>query len=401
MKKQIDIIGAGFSGMTLAYLLAKEGHEVQVFEKNSGPGGLIGTSRSELGLAEQAANSILVTERALSLFEEIGFEHVQPLKSSKNRYLFRGTPRRWPLNFFETLGFIFRIPRLIFLKKWRQPRPFETLSVWGTRCLGTAANDYILAPALQGIYAGDHKKMSASLILGPLFSKNKKPSKGLVSGKTGMQDLIESLHKACLAKNVQFHFNHEYTYVAQSHPVVVSTSAAAAAEILVNAEPVTAKILKQIPMNSLVTATVFFKNALHNYQGFGTLIPRKYLMKTLGILQNPFIFPGRNKVYNETFILGGGTQADLSSKTDSELMADILSDRQKVFNSTTSEVIDKKIFRWKNSLPHYTVELEKLLLDLKTTPKNSQFFLHGNYLAGIGLSKIIDHSDLLMKELCE
>ena len=39
MKKNISIIGSGFSSLSAACYLAQSGHEVQVFEKNSTPGG--------------------------------------------------------------------------------------------------------------------------------------------------------------------------------------------------------------------------------------------------------------------------------------------------------------------------------------------------------------------------
>jgi phytoene dehydrogenase-like protein len=35
----IIIVGAGFGGLSAAALLAKDGHEVTVLEKNEGPGG--------------------------------------------------------------------------------------------------------------------------------------------------------------------------------------------------------------------------------------------------------------------------------------------------------------------------------------------------------------------------
>ena len=39
MKKTISVIGSGFSSLSAACYLAKSGHEVHVYEKNSTPGG--------------------------------------------------------------------------------------------------------------------------------------------------------------------------------------------------------------------------------------------------------------------------------------------------------------------------------------------------------------------------
>ena len=37
---KIAIIGAGFTGLSAAYYLQKEGHEVSLFERDTKPGGL-------------------------------------------------------------------------------------------------------------------------------------------------------------------------------------------------------------------------------------------------------------------------------------------------------------------------------------------------------------------------
>lgn len=39
MSKKVAIIGSGFSGLSAASYLSKDGYEVHVFEKNSGVGG--------------------------------------------------------------------------------------------------------------------------------------------------------------------------------------------------------------------------------------------------------------------------------------------------------------------------------------------------------------------------
>lgn len=51
MNKKIAIIGSGFSGLSSAAYLAKEGNEVHVFEKNSKVGGRARQFRTEEGYA--------------------------------------------------------------------------------------------------------------------------------------------------------------------------------------------------------------------------------------------------------------------------------------------------------------------------------------------------------------
>lgn len=399
MKKRIDIIGAGFSGMTLAYLLAKAGHEVHVYEKSNRVGGLIGTHKDEFGLSEQAANSILASEKTLNFFDEIGFKYISPLKDSKKRFLFRGKPSQWPLNFYESIIFILHLPRLIFSPQWRKPRSLETLNEWGIRVLGSAANLYILAPAMQGIYAGDHNKLSASLILGKLFSKNKVKSKGLYSGQNGLQELIDSLFNACKAKYVQFHLNSEYHLESTpEYPTIIATAANHAGSIVEKIDTKLAKILKSVEMNSVVTATLFFDQWDHPFKGFGLLIPRQFKTTTLGILNNSFIFENRNKNYNETFIMGGATSNELSNLTDQELLKLIAKDRQYLYQSK-AKLLSYQIFKWPKALPHYTTELENSLIALKDHQMPKNIYLHGNYIDGIGLSKIFERSLFMSNEI--
>ena len=43
MKKKVAVIGAGPAGMTAAYQLSKEGHQVTVFESENAVGGMAKT----------------------------------------------------------------------------------------------------------------------------------------------------------------------------------------------------------------------------------------------------------------------------------------------------------------------------------------------------------------------
>ena len=92
----IHIIGAGFTGLTLAYELQKAGLKVQLYEKNQ-VGGLLQTTHSSTHLRESAANGLLWTPRLEQLASELGVDFIASQKASKKRFIFReGRPRRWP-----------------------------------------------------------------------------------------------------------------------------------------------------------------------------------------------------------------------------------------------------------------------------------------------------------------
>lgn len=401
MSRHVHVIGAGFSGLTVSLYLAKKGCKVDLYESSSRVGGLLGTERFELGLAESAANALIRTYRAEELFKELDLISVVPLEDSQKRFIFRDRPCRWPLNISESFGFALRIlPRLIF-KRSLHPRPQETLQTWGERNLGSPATQYLLGPAMQGIYASDGSVLSSELILGPLFKKKKKTGafRGLLTGPQGLQDVLDALEKRVKELGVRIHLNTAVDVSTLQGPVVIATSGMAAGNLLESKAPEVSRILKKIQPTSLLSVKMFYKKNQETYRGFGCLIPRKYGMKTLGVLLNSYIFPGRAKTYNETWILGGPEGRKLIDSPDAEILKTIAEERFKILGHSEA-LLDYRIHRWKNALPLYDLELEKALEELKKS-SSKDIYLHGNYLGGIGLSKILERSFDLAEEISE
>jgi oxygen-dependent protoporphyrinogen oxidase len=396
--KKINVVGAGFAGMTIALELAKKGFEVDVYDSAARVGGLLGTRKIGDGFAEQAANALIKTEDAVQLFADIDLKPTPTLKKSKARFIFRNRPKRWPLSFTESIDFFSKLtPRLVFSKKTLHPRKDETLQNWGLRNLGPAATQMILEPAMQGIYATPISQLSAELILSPLLNRKKKKTKykGLLAAPNGMQDLVDALEKTLKQKGVRFHLQSQIGLKDLHGPVVVATSAKSAASLLADKSSLASDLLKQVKMNSLITATCFFKNPQKKYQGFGCLIPRKAEVYTLGILMNPYIFEGRDKVYNETWVLGGDKIDELMSMSEPQLQQLITNERYKILKD--GEPIQSiAVTKWTQALPVYNIDLKHVQEQLPQIP---DVFLHGNYLSGIGLSKILERSKTLAQEI--
>ncbi|MEK2689052.1 protoporphyrinogen/coproporphyrinogen oxidase [Bdellovibrio sp. GT3] len=396
--KKITVIGAGFAGLTIALKLAQKGFKVHLHEKSERLGGLLGTEYSEYGMAEKAANSLILTDRSEKLFKEIGLDLTYPLESSKKRFIFRGFPKAMPLNPFEILKVAFTvIPRVLFAKASLKPKSGETLQDWGLRRLGKAPTRFLLGPAMQGIYANEAKDLSASLIITPLFKKDREKFRGTISGPNGMQDIVDYLHATLQQLDVEIYLNSDLDITTVEGPVVIATSASAAANILATRAPQLSTLLKRVNMSSLISTTVFFDKAQTKYKGFGCLIPRDLKLRTFGVLMPPYIFAGRDKTYNETWIMGGKNNQDLLNYSDKDLKDLITKERKSLFKRQDT-ILDAKIFRWDLALPIYDLELESIQNQLAEI-KVPGIFLHGNYLSGIGLSKILERSERLSEEI--
>jgi oxygen-dependent protoporphyrinogen oxidase len=178
---------------------------------------------------------------------------------------------------------------------------------------------------------------------------------------------------------------------------VIATSASSAAALLKNKSPQLFQVLKQIKMSSIMSVTLFFKNPPRNYQGFGCLIPRGFGIKALGVLMNSYIFADRSKTYNETWMLGGIREDSLLDLSDEQLIQLLKTERERVLGESEAP-LSYHINRWKEALPYYDLELEKGINEL-AQHDSSPIYLHGNYLGGIGLTKILDRSEQLAERI--
>jgi oxygen-dependent protoporphyrinogen oxidase len=142
-------------------------------------------------------------------------------------------------------------------------------------------------------------------------------------------------------------------------------------------------------MLSLVTATVFYEPSAANLKGFGCLFPSDQGFRARGVLFNDCIFEGRGPYHSETWIFGGALDPDVMTLDDVELSAVISSDRQRFFERA-DQPAGTHITRWNNALPHYSIELERILTRLPPPPQN--IALTGNYLGRIGLAKILERA---------
>lgn len=395
----ICVVGAGFSGLTLAYYLEKAGIAVEVYEEKRQCGGLLHTHHHALGLVETAANGLLYSETLADLCRDLGVDLVFPQPSAKKRYIFwQGRPKRWPLGFFESVGFVFKLIRnLVFKNPKRAPRNGESVAAYIERVFSKKVLQSLVAPALQGIYAGDPARLSARLILGRFFGnevsdpfglrypRGRRKKAGTVAPREGMGALVRALENHLASRGVKIHRG-ETVEDYREGVQVWATPAWQAAKLYPE--------LGEVESLGLVTVTLFYQNR-PPLAGFGCLFPRSEKVRSLGVLWNPCIFEGRSSVHSETWILGGASDPEILDKSDNEVLRVIEEDRSRLFGLRESS-LQSEITRWPKALPHYTLEWEKALETLR--PKK-RIYLHGNYLGRIGLSQILERSKLLAEKI--
>ena len=177
--RDIIIIGAGLTGLTLAYYLRKKGLTPLVIEKSGRPGGVI-QSHTENGFTYESGpnTGVLSTKEIALLFEDLS--HHCTLETGQGgankRYVMK--KGRWePLpsglvSAVRTPLFTLKDKFRILREPFRKPgnNPDESVADMVRRRLGKSFLDYAVDPFISGIYAGDPSRLVTRYALPKLYA---------------------------------------------------------------------------------------------------------------------------------------------------------------------------------------------------------------------------------------
>lgn len=402
---RVNVIGAGFSGLASAYYLNRAGFEVVVYDKEARAGGMIASKPGKLGLIESAANGMLYTEEVDELFKDLGLKVLGMRRESRSRFFKYGAIHRWPLSPMETITTVGQFFHWLFVKKLRgksgPPKSKENLYEYLRVIFGDPFCKKILSPALQGIFATSIDRLSARLIYNSVFSNRRKPNRprnhrhhGTVSTDVGLGGLTENMFLKLKERGVQFHLGKEVKEIVESDFTVVALPLNRASQLLKKYAPKFSTAADRVPMVALLSVTAFFEPNRKFKKGFGCLFPDGESPVALGVLFNENIFDGRSEKHSETWILGGLRAPEVCRLSDEEVTR-VIEREHKALWGSESQILEIHVQRWPTALPLYGLELEELLELQWDIPENIR--LCGNYLGGIGLSKIL----LRAKEIAE
>ena len=264
-------------------------------------------------------------------------------------------------------------------------REDETIAAWGDRVLGASAREWLVEPAMQGIYASPARELSARAI----FDGRKRGSRRLAAPAGGMGQFISRMHERLADRGVRFSFNTEIDRLDPSIATVIATPATSAAQLIAPHAPVLAGRISAIRMAPLVTVTMFFAPHVDDVRGFGVLFPYASGVRALGALFNTDIFAGRGTVRSETWIVGD-RDIGMTDWADDRLREALTGDRQ-LLTGRRDTPLALYVTRWHQAIPVYDRAIIALKEELHALP--AWLTLAGNYLGTIGVGGLLARAE--------
>lgn len=448
----ITIIGAGLTGLTMAWYLIRAGKKVLLIDTNSRVGGVIETVTENGFVFEKGPNTgVIGTTEIVELFNDLQ-NKVQvevPGAQSKNRWIWKNG--RWrslpsghnaittPLfslkDKFRVLGEVFRKPGT---------NPDETLADMVIRRLGRSFLDYAVDPFVSGIYAGDPHTLVTRYALPKLYNLEhkygsfirgahkkhherkteleKQVSKQVFSVKGGLSKLVDALKQVVGDENITLNisdlkiakdnegfacsFLHQNNEEQILSSMVITTCNG---KILPSILPFVPKDLLDGVSNARYAGIVQVAVGYSKWEGvklnaFGGLIPSKENRKILGVLFPSSLFDGRAPQGGAllSVFMGGINKPEFYNMPVSEIEEMALLEIEQTLGCKKKPDL-LKIFRYQWAIPQYEQSTGARLIAIDSIQNLFPgLVLAGNIRDGIGMADRVKQgrqiADLLIQQ---
>lgn len=220
--KKIAIIGAGFSGLSLAYDLSKNGYSVTIFDKKSCVGGLADSFAIKNGATlEKFYHHLFSSDTALfKLLDDLGLKENLQYNSTNTGIFCNGKIYRLstPLDLlkFKELKFFDRIRMGLGVLSARLVKNFYPLEKifatdWLIKHCGKNAYEKVWKSLLQGKFGKCYERISAVWIWNKFKlrggSRNKSGGECLIYYKGGFKTMLEAIKEKLFSRGVKFLLN--------------------------------------------------------------------------------------------------------------------------------------------------------------------------------------------------
>ncbi len=450
--KEIVVIGAGLTGLTLAFYLKKQGKDVLVLEKSGKTGGVIQTGNEDGFVFETGPNTGVVgNPEVAELFEDLEglctFEAAD--LRAKRRLIWKGA--KWhalPSGFGSavctplfTLKDKFRVLGEPFRKKGTNPE--ENLAGLVKRRLGKSFLDYAIDPFISGIYAGDPNYLIPKYALPKLWAleqnygsfingsiqkakerKNnprlQKATREVFSAKGGLSNLIAALAEKIGQENIslnalnttvnpsverfeiQTEINGELAHF-QAKKVVTTNGVNDLLNLLPFLTEHEQQPFKELKYASVVQAVIGYKKWKGiSLNAFGGLVPTLEKKNILGALFTSSFFTGRapkNGALVSVF-MGGTKRPEIYEMSREEIEATVSADICEMMKLPEFKPDLLKIYFYKYAIPQYGLSSAQRFETIASIQKKYPgLILAGNIRDGIGMADRIKQARTIAGDL--
>lgn len=447
--KDVIIIGAGIAGLSTGFELQKNNIDFQILETSDRVGGVIETLKTGNCLIESGPNTFSsFSQDLLDLVNELGIEEelIEASSSSKKRYIYLNN-QLMPLpsnlsEFFHTQILTKKAKWTIFEELFiEKEEKEESVEDFITRRFGREVLKNVIQPFLNGIFAGDVKKLSAnsvfpklkdlesrhkSILLGLILSNSKQffnPSKKLTlySFKEGMEFLVQEIYKKIKNKVT---LNTKDIEITRAKDCFIVT-------FKVNNKTInypTSSVLFATPAYSVLNYSHLFPSKhfleLFNIEyapissvnqaidrsklnmdldGFGFLSTKEPHRKLLGAIWTSSIFPSRapsDKALLTSYI-GGVHYKKITDQSNEEIQTIVTKELCETLHISDHHALETiNIKTYINAIPQYNIgHLERVKKVETLMDKNYGLFFTGNYFQGISINDTVKTSKMVIEKI--
>jgi len=392
-KVDVTIIGAGLTGLTAAFYLARAGKKVMVLEKKDHIGGVIRTVHKDGFIFETGPNTgVYSTPDLVRLFDDLEGAAAPEFANPKGKQRWIWKNGKWhalPSGLSSAVGtplFTFTDKLRILGEPFRKKGtdPYESVAELVRRRMGKSFLNYAVDPFISGIYAGDPEKLVTQFALPKLYrleqdygsfirgavKKKKEPKDALtqratrdvfsvrgglqqlteaLSNKIGREQILTGVEKLEISRN-QNAFRSTVTsagkvYRVTSGHVMTAIPGKALKDMFSFIDGVQLQPIYDLRYAKVVQVIAAFRK----WEGipldaFGGLIPSREKREALGILFTSSIFKSRTPEGGAVLsvFMGGDRRPELIEKTDDELRAIALTEINETLGKTAARQDRKK-----------------------------------------------------------
>ncbi|MGE5447435.1 MAG: protoporphyrinogen oxidase [Bacteroidales bacterium] len=451
VKTEVIIVGAGLTGLTLAFYLKKAGIKFKIVEKLPRTGGVIQTISEKGFVYETGPNTGVISHPEMAeLFEDLSdkctLEIADP--NAKRRLIWKN--RMWHaipsglLSAINTPLFTWHDKFKILGEPFREKgtNPDETLAELVKRRLGQSFLDYAVDPFISGVYAGDPNTLIPRYALPKLWKleqeygsfiggtikkaklpktdRDKKATREVFSAKGGLSRLIDALTESIGQENIILNIQdiivkaqeggfllqvttQEQIATFETRHLITTCGGYALPGLLpfLTAE-------EAAPFTDLEYAAVtqvllgFTKWNGMSLKAFGGLVPSREKRNILGVLFTSSFF--ENRAPKEGAVLsvfmGGIKRPDIIKMNDQEIKSLLDKELPRMLGSREISPDFIRICRYPKAIPQYGVNTGvRYEMIEKLQQKYPGLILAGNIRDGIGMADRVKQGRTIAEQL--